>query len=391
MLPTDEQFGVRLAAILPSAVSLLTETAPATTSPRCIIVMVVDGLGWHNLQARRGHARQMCQYDATAITTVLPTTTGAALSTLTTGKLPGTHGLVGYRIRHPKFGLRTTLSEWDGIDPVRSWQSQPTVFEQAQASGVSSHVIGRAAHRTGGLTEAILTGAAYHSGDTIESRCERALHLARTAREPSLVYVYVDELDRAGHRYGWESARWIERLEQLDVAAGSLVSGLPADVGFILTADHGMVDIPTEHHVHLDEVNGLMDGVQSVGGEPRLRYLYLQDAAQAPQVAARIQTLLGERALVFTRETLVREGVYGTVADDVMNRIGDVIVCANESYAFFVAQESPVSQSMIGHHGSISATERHVPLITAGNIFHEDFTKLLGDYAAAPRRRKPRR
>ena len=380
MLPTNELFGVRLAAILPTALARLVPSAAETPTTRCAVVIVVDGLGWHNLQARSGHARNLSRFDGSPISTVFPTTTGAALSTLTTGALPGTHGLVGYRIRHPELGLRTTLSDWHGISPVRSWQTQETVFEQAQRLGVASHVIGRAAHRTGGLTEAILTGATYHSGDTIEERCERALQLTREAVDPSIVYVYVDELDRAGHRFGWQSHEWIERLEQLDGAVASLVSRLSDDVGVVLTADHGMVDVPVENHVHLDAIRGFMDGIATVGGEPRLRYLYLDEPGEASVVAERTRVFLDDRAAVLTRDEVVNAGMFGPLGPDIADRIGDVVVAATGLHAFFVQSEPSTNQSMIGHHGSVSDTERHVPVITAGTFADAQFIEALDDY-----------
>src|SRR5690606_27020975 len=108
------------------------------------------------------------------IETVVPSTTGAALTTLATGRLPGEHGLIGYQIRHPRFGLRTTLKGWQGIDDVRTWQRSEPLWSLAAPLGVRAVAIGRPSHATGGLTSAILGGAEYHGAQTITDRFSTA-------------------------------------------------------------------------------------------------------------------------------------------------------------------------------------------------------------------------
>jgi len=374
MLPISDPFGLRLAEVMPSALSLLTGEFHRGLAPlQHVVVMVVDGLGWHNFQARRGHARAIASLEGEAISTVFPTTTGAALTTITTGTLPGRHGLVGYRIRHPHLGLRTTLSEWDGIEDVRSWQLAPTVFEQARKAGVAAHVIGRSAHQTGGLTRAILTGATYSAADTIEARCDEAIRLLRDNKEQRLIYLYIDELDRAGHRNGWQSDAWIHRLEQLDVATHELLKSLPAQTGFVLTADHGMLDVASGDHIILDADPHLLDGVSALGGEPRLRYLYLEDQLSAAMVASKVQKALGDRAIVATREEIIEADWFGPPSPSVAERIGDVILIAQGGHAFFVSSEAETSMRMVGHHGGISEQEREVPLLVAGAIPWREF------------------
>ena len=57
-----------------------------------------SGLGAAALRARAGHARTMGGAAGGAIESVFPSTTAAALATLTTGVSPGQHGLVGYSV-----------------------------------------------------------------------------------------------------------------------------------------------------------------------------------------------------------------------------------------------------------------------------------------------------
>ena len=212
MLPTATDNGARLAAILPTGLAALAlglghdpaDTLEAALAPRderseaivipeslsevrSLILVVVDGLGSANLQAMRGHAPTLGALPTRRIETVIPSTTGAALTSLATGRLPGRHGLIGYRIRHPELGLRNTLKEWAGIDDVRSWQLADPLWGLAGALGARAAAIGRPSHAVGGLTEAILSGAEYHGAQTIAERFAAASALLR--RGPLLAYV----------------------------------------------------------------------------------------------------------------------------------------------------------------------------------------------------------
>lgn len=363
MLPRSNDKGARLAEVLPSALASLQGVSdhPART----VVVIVIDGLGWVNLEHRRGHARTLAGLRGGPISTVTPSTTGAALTTLTTGCLPGEHGLVGYRIMHPQLGLITTLSEWQGIAQVRDWQLRETVFEQATRDSIRCYTIGRSAHRVGGLTSAILSGATYVPADTIADRFEAATNLVR-GKERSLVYLYIDELDRAGHGDGWLSDSWIHRLEQLDAALNELLASLPKDVGVMLTADHGMIDIPPSQHQLFRDAPNLLEGVRAVGGEPRFRYLYLDDPATAAEAVGRIGEAEGERAWVFTRDDAIAQGMFGDVAPGVADRMGEVIVAAREEVAYYRGVAGEEGRGMLGQHGSLTDIERLVPLLYAG-------------------------
>ena len=410
MLPTTTDNGARLAAILPTGIAALAKglgadpaealarsfnasepfAAPESLpSLRAFVLVVVDGLGTANLQALKDHAPNLAALSTRRIETVLPSTTGAALTTLATGRLPGEHGLIGYRIRHPELGLRNTLNEWQGIDDVTRWQLATPLWSLAARFGARAVAIGRPAHATGGLTEAILSGAEYHGTQTIAERFAAASQLLRdganrSEANPLLAYVYIDELDRAAHAEGWQSAAWRKRLEALDTALGDFLRALPGGVGVALTADHGMIDVPPQRRLRLDE-GALFDAagpVAQIGGEPRMRSLYLAEPEDAPGVAAELGERLGRIAWVGTRDDAIAGGWFGPVAVDVAPRLGDVLVAARGQVAFTLVNDATSALAMVGQHGGLSAEERGVPLALGGALAGSGFASAVAKIAA---------
>lgn len=332
------------------------------------VLVVVDGLGRSNLEQMRGHARFLSAADQITLDTVLPTTTGAALTSLMTGALPGEHGLIGYRIRDERDGsLRSTLSDWRGVDEAQRWQRAPALLTEAERMGLYPTAIGRRAHHGSGLSLSILQGAEYRSAETIAQRFSQATRALQAGSR--LVYVYIDELDRAAHGHGWKSDEWMHALEELDAQLRNFTLGLPADVGCIVTADHGVVDVPPEHHVLMDARPGLLDGVDAIGGEPRMRYLYLKSdqLVRVDDLVTLWRAQEGMRATIMSKAEACSSGMFGAVDTDVRARLGDVIVAAEGAVAYYTGgAEDEASRRMIGQHGGISAEEREVPMLRLG-------------------------
>ncbi len=253
------------------------------------VVLLVDGLGAHALKASAGHARFLAPHltKGTTATVGFPTTTAAALASLTTGASPGEHGLVGYRVLDSaRDRVFNQLTDWDdGVHPDR-WQRCPTVFEAAANLSVPSFAVGVERYRNTGFTRAVLRGAEFRSAGTIEQRLAEARRILDSEHQ-ALVYVYVPELDQAGHKHGWQSRSWSERLEELDSALNGFVSTLRAREGLVVTADHGVVDVVAHNQVIFDDTAVLMDGVRHVAGEPRCLQLHFEPDASTALRAGR--------------------------------------------------------------------------------------------------------
>ncbi|WP_249028225.1 alkaline phosphatase family protein [Rathayibacter tritici] len=370
MLPPAPDGRRSLADVLPGAFDALLGRPGLFGSPRVerIVVVLVDGLGAANLRQRSGHSRILAPAlnRGTTLVSGFPTTTAVALASLTTGLRPGGHGMVGYRVLdRASDRLVNQLSGWDERMVPEQWQTQPTVFEQASAAGIRAGVIGPARYAYSGLTRAILRGADYHSAGGVAERFTAARALLDEGGR-QLVYLYVPELDQAAHARGWESPEWTRALELLDGEVGGAVRGLSAREGLLVTADHGIVDVPASSHV-LIERSPLLEGVRHLGGEPRCLQLHLETGVPAEEVARRWVEAEGSRAWIATREEVVASGWFGEVSPTAADRMGDVFVAARKTVAYYAADDSS-GRSMLGQHGSLTPEETQVPLLRFGAL-----------------------
>ena len=139
---------------------------------------------------------------------------------------------------------------------------------------------------------------------------------------------------------------------------------MPDDAALLVTADHGMLDVPASTRVDLDRTPELGDGVRLLAGEPRARYVHTEDGA-ADDVLARWRAVLGDRAWVASRDEAIASGVFGPVDDALAARIGDVVALARGTWAMTATEREPGPSRLIGFHGSLTATELAIPLLAA--------------------------
>ena len=378
-----------------------------------IVMVLVDGLGWQMLRERAGHTPNLRRLlaDSDYLHTCAPSTTAAALTTLATGVYPGAHAMVGYAVRDPllrgQMGAGHVPGPGDVFDLITfknsshdplTWQSVPTLIERANAKAdagcgpqLGAVSIGRSKFAGSGLSLAAWRGFKHIGVDALDQRPYQAYRAIKEGAK--LVYLYVGELDHAGHNHGWHSDKWLEALEALDAMVGQLFRRLPAGTRIVLTADHGMVDTDWHHRIDLAKEKELAKDVVAVAGESRFLQLYVADGDAnaraaggsargaagtqaaggvvensgrkelAQSVAKRWAEFLGDRAIWVGTDPAP---LMGPLSPGARAAVGDVLVALNDNWTVVDSRvQSFHATQLIGVHGSLTPVELEVPLIKA--------------------------
>ncbi|MDO4917468.1 MAG: alkaline phosphatase family protein [Rothia sp. (in: high G+C Gram-positive bacteria)] len=334
---------------------------------RSVCVVMVDGLG-ENLLRRYGSYAPYLKKTASLgpLHSAFPSTTAASLTSFGTGLAPGAHGIAGYEILNPATDtVVNQLSGWDkNIDP-KQWQPYPTVFERYE-NHCDVATVSLSKYQGSGLSLAGLRGGRFIHAQSPSARITMATSIL-SARKPSLVYMYWGEIDQAGHRYGVDSQEWIEQLEELNLAMRRLAERLPPHVLILLTADHGMVDIPSENRIDYSGDVELLGNIRHIAGEPRMVQLYLNDSSPDAKAATmqRWADRWGEKAWIIDTEALCENGYFGQkVTQEARSRMGDIMVSCREPIALYDMRHfKPHALHMVGQHGSLTNEETAVPLL----------------------------
>ena len=329
-----------------------------------VCVVLIDGLGFENLTERGGHAPFLRSLlaDGGSLTCGFPSTTAVSMGIFGTGTSPGRTGMLGYTVRNPHTGVIANMVSWTGLGAPEDVQREPTLFEELTTAGVAVTTVGPARFAESGMTRAALRGGRYWTAESLADRVDAA---AYELIQPGLVYLYWGDVDKIGHHEGARSWQWGDALAAADREIERLARTLPPGTRLIVTADHGMVDVDFSRRWDVAEVTGLREGVKVVAGEPRAVHVYSRKAAGAPAVAERWRDVLGDAALVATRDEVIDAGWFGPVADHVAPYIGDLIVAVAGAGTIVDSRtQSAASLTLRGVHGSLTPREMRIPFLT---------------------------
>jgi predicted AlkP superfamily pyrophosphatase or phosphodiesterase len=333
-----------------------------------VLVILVDGLGYNNLNRRIAHAPYLKKQEIKQLTTSFPSTTAAALATFSTGTCPGQTGILGYSQLNPLKMKLANMLTWENAEKPESLQRITSLFDVATEHNLNTSMLGYKRFRNSGVTKAIFKSPKFFGQDKPKRRVDDAI---LALQSDDFVYLYWGEIDKTGHKHGWRSGEWALALEFFDAELNRLIQNAPKDTLVLLTADHGMIDVDVDKRFEVTQVKELQNGVKITGGEPRAMHLYLDRSSNLAeqsdlQVAVKNKWMhvLGEYADVYTKDEVIAEGFFGKVNDRIRSRIGDVIVQMKD-YAIVTDSRTQTKSYMqlIGHHGSITPTELEIPLV----------------------------
>ena len=336
---------------------------------KAVVLLLIDGMGWEQLRDRAELTPVLSAMEGGPITTVVPTTTTTALTSLVTGAAPGEHGLIGYQI-YIEGQVLNALRWTAGTKPSdarktivpEQFQTRPAFF------GRRVPAVGRSEFQGTGFTRAHLDGVD-HKGYKLTSSIAVEVQKLVDGGEP-LVYAYYDGPDRIAHEYGFGPYLDAEFAE-VDRLAAQILAVLPPEAALLVVSDHGQVMVG-DNKVELSRDVLSLTSVTS--GEARFRWLHARPGRAAELLDAATERY-GRHGLVVDRQRVLDEGWFGPhVAPEARSRMGDVALVPRDPVAF--VEPKPELRSFAGgggrpvfelvaRHGSLTSAEMLVPCLAA--------------------------
>ena len=319
-----------------------------------VVFLLIDGLGWEQLQRWSALAPTITGLTGGPITTVAPSTTATALTSISTGLTPGEHGIVGYRV---DLGgeVVNMLRWWSARGDARNRIPPRDVQSQRAFLGASVPVVSKAELQNSAFTEAHLWGVRHH-GWRVPSNLVVEVQRLLEQREP-FVYAYYDGLDKVAHEFGF-GPYYDAELRSIDRMVGDLLSVLPSGAVLCLTADHGQVDVGDRVLPPCAEALAL---TRYQSGEGRFRWLHARHGAANDLLQACAPH--SDVAWVVSREQVIDEQWFGPYLSSVVaKRLGDVALVARDDVSFDdPADSGPFT--LVCRHGSLTSAEMYVPFL----------------------------
>lgn len=342
---------------------------------RVIILLVVDGAGQANvhLACRRGLMSWLDRpHFRSTITSVFPSTTVAAMTTLQTGLPPAVHGMAGYTMYLEQQQATVNVIGWkaaagfqlaEPLPDPRSFLHVPNIYQRLESAGVESVVVSNKEFSDSALTNIQSAGVPYAGHRTMS---EMAGLLLQEASRPGkrFIFGYWDGFDTLSHTHGPGSDICLNELYLLDKAIGRgllgpLQSVSSGEVVVLVVADHGHIAID-QTHVH--SLSGAMSGRSGnrpiPTGDRRASGLPFGD----PIGRRILRDVAGDDGVVLDVREAVEHGLYGPgpAHPELLSRIGESLLLSTGAGAFV---HQHLNNPTAGGHGSLTSQEMLVPLL----------------------------
>lgn len=323
------------------------------TDAESVVLLVLDGLGHDALRRHPDRLSTLAAMEGGPITTVVPSTTSSALTSIATGLAPAQHGIVGFRMLVEGSVLNVLGWHTDGAHAPDPFDVQRhTAF-----LGREVPVVTKSEFRNSGFSQAHLRGARFIGWRTTAALVEHCRRLVASGER--FVYAYYPGVDTIAHEFGLHNEFYERELGAADRLVGDLLDALPSSCALLVTSDHGQIHLDADDWVELPELAPL---VAAMAGDGRFRYLHARPGA-ARELLEAAREVVGERAWVRSRKELLAEGWLGAGATGtVPGRLGDVVLAAADPVAF-VDPALPFERKLRSAHGSLTPDEMYVPLV----------------------------
>lgn len=351
-----------------------------------IVVLLVDGLGW--VDPERARERTDSGYPsawadrAHPITSVFPTTTTVALTSLSTAQSPSCHGVVGHRMYLPTFGvvaeiLRMTPNGVTGrIDALAGpdWKPSmisgtPSVFRR----GLAAIALTRDRFEPTAFTRMIYDGAQFVGFGTSADFAFHLSELLGRSDPPPVIFAYWDDLDTIQHLHGPSSefdAFEANHVRQILAAARRRIEpGVARRTTVIVTGDHGQVETTAEAEFALDRHPEIVAHLARPPTGDRRAAFVTARPGHLEALRAALERSLPTGSRILPMPAAVEAGLFGPPPfhPELTERLGDLLVLVPPPacVTYRLPGAAPRSRFLLGAHGGLDPAELLVPLVSA--------------------------
>jgi predicted AlkP superfamily pyrophosphatase or phosphodiesterase len=349
---------------------------PQLEGAETVVLLIVDGLGqWQlekhvaegdapNLKALLEHAQHR------TITSVFPSTTMAAMTSIHTATSPAESGWLGYTLWLEEVGAVTEMIAQINLETKKQLEDRGFLravsgaYSALERAGVNVFAVQPQAYRGSWLNEWYWQGAAQLGYATANTVGSVALPTLETSGR-KLVVLYWADYDTVCHKHGPSSTAASDEISAVDHALGRLLSKLPTDgkTAFLLTADHGQVDLAADKAVYLERDSWLVDRLVGAPAGDRLCRTF----RVLPHQLEAVRVYLERYGDVIPSADAWEAGLFGGAPafETFRGRVGDLIVLPRDgSQLCWTFTGKQPSRPHLGSHGGLSHAEMRVPLLS---------------------------
>lgn len=360
-----------------------------------VVLIVLDGFGFNQFsryhQKYRFFAKIAEEGKVFPITSVFPSQTTNALTTLNTGLSPQEHSVFEYFIYLKEAGMVVDTLWFEHIDSNyriklldKGFHAEmlfdgKTIHETLRENGIKAYAHIPASSAYSVCSSLIFKGSkvvpAVKISDTIVGlrknleKCDGSAYF----------FVHLDTLDTIAHVYGPNSYEYEAELSMISYLLNKeLIEKVSLRVAketlILVTADHGSVDVDPKETIYLNHLPKVIENLQCGGngerilptGSPRDIFLHVREEKLA-ETRKMLSRKLAEKAQVIETKEAIKNGLFGIgdASEKFLERAGNLLLLPYGNETIWIECSEGRRANFLGYHGGLSEEEMLVPFAIA--------------------------
>lgn len=303
-----------------------------------------------------------------------PSTTAAALTTVSTALYPSQHGVTGWFTYLPEFGLAVTMLPF-----AERFSKQPLGFRGIRPSDVlPPPVLSRMTHRPFTLVPAYISNTPYNefsrggtSGrgyETLASGIDQVIQAVTGSTGPTYIHFYLHDIDTLCHHVGVKHDSVIPLVLGIDAQLQRLADAVKGRARIVLSADHGLIDVPKPHQHQLFDGDPLLEMLAvPPTGDARQPIFHVRPEKRASFVEL-FERRYGDWLALVSVDHAEQMELYGPgpMSPTVRSRFGDFIAFPTSPTTLeYRPPGKPADELYLALHGGLSPQEMRIPFCLA--------------------------
>ena len=359
-----------------------------------VVLFFIDGFGWRFFERcsdKYPLLKTLVTHGVVSkMTSQFPSTTAAHVTSMHTGLNVAQSGVYEWNYYEPLIDemISPLLFSYAGDKerdtlkrfaiPAEAFYPRQTFYQSLKTLGVQSYIFQSESYTPSTYSDIVYRGAtviAYKSLAEALMRLSELLLAEKTLH--AYYFLYLDKIDAVCHHYGPESRQYQEAvntcLTYMEYLFYKQTNGKIKDTLFIMTADHGQVEVNPKTTFYLNKhAPGIETYLRSnlkgrllvPAGSARDMFLHVKD--ECIDVAMLfLQKHLQGRAEVYKTQQLLAQGFFGSQAPSIefLSRVGNLVILPYQHETVWWYEEGKFDMHFLGHHGGLTPEEMEIPLL----------------------------
>jgi predicted AlkP superfamily pyrophosphatase or phosphodiesterase len=357
-----------------------------------VVLLILDGFGYNQFLRHKQDNKFLADFskksDVFTLTSIFPSQTTNALTTLNTGLTPQEHGLFEYYLYMKEVGrivntlrfepigsVNQNLLAKEGLDPKIMFKGI-TIQSMLEEAGIKSftHIYAPYAYSASGslLFEGSTMVPTLKSSDLFVSLRKKL----EQEPGPSYHFVHLSNLDTIAHEYGPSSYEYSAELSVISYMINKeliqkIDSRAAKETLLLMTSDHGGVNIVPENITYLNGFPELLKNLQNGAsgerilptGSARDVFLHVQQD-KMEKTKQLLASRVGDKAKIVETKEAINDGLFGLgeINPKFLERAGNLLLLPYRNETVWFDHFIDYKYKPVGQHGGLNQDEMLVPL-----------------------------